>query len=78
MNDEYIPVSCECHSEYELAIMHNKTLRVHWRDSEKTRHTTVRPTDLHTLNRAEYLAGYDDTGKHIQIRLDKIIEAHEI
>ena len=41
MND-YIPIACKLHSEYELAIMQGRSLRLSWRDAQQARHTGKR------------------------------------
>ncbi|NNG14011.1 MAG: transcriptional antiterminator, Rof [Gammaproteobacteria bacterium] len=78
-NDTYIPVSCERHSEYELAIMHKQTLVITWNDEQdKTRHQQLMPYNIVTEQKAEYLLVKNIHGENKKIRLDKIIEAHPI
>ncbi len=74
MDDKYyIPISCDLHSQYELAIMHNKSLLLNWQDEDKLSHEAkVTPLDVITCNRAEYLKVLDSEGKENLIRLDRI------
>ena len=74
MNDQnYIPISCDLHSQYELAIMHNKSLLLNWQDENSLSHEAkVTPLDVITRNRAEYLKVLDSEGKENLIRLDRI------
>lgn len=76
MNEAYTPVSCEQHSEYELAIMHGKTLEVSWQDKHgRSQKQSLKPYDIVTEHKAEYLLGKDSLGEDKKIRLDKITEA---
>jgi len=76
MSDQYKPVSCAIHSEYELAIMHNQSLHITWQDSNNEHQTLFAiPDDLFTRDHAEYLLITDVTGTQLELRLDKILEA---
>lgn len=78
-DNKYIPVSCERHSEYELAIMHRQTLVISWCDEhDDTQQQALRPYDVVTENKAEYLLANDAMGNDKKIRLDKIIEAYSV
>ena len=71
--NEYIPIACKLHSEYELAIMQGRSLRLSWRDAQQTRHTgTVMPLDLFTHAGAEFLRVRDTGRREHDIRLDWI------
>lgn len=72
----YKPISCELHSEYELAIMHKNKIYLTWRkDGEVVTETNVIPVDVHTKNKAEYLVvKTSEQNKLFSIRLDYIIE----
>ncbi len=74
MNDQnYTPISCELHSQYELAIMHKNSLLLQWQDENSLSHEAkVTPLDVITRNRAEYLKVLDSEGKENLIRLDRI------
>lgn len=72
----YQPISCELHSEYELAIMHENTLCLTWRkDGEVVTETNIIPVDVQTKNKAEYLVvKRTEQDNLFSIRLDYIIE----
>ena len=75
MNKEdppYLPVPCELHSQYELAIMQRQTLKLVWRDGQQTHISTVAPLDLQTRQGQEFLIAKDQQGQRLQIRLDYI------
>jgi len=75
-NIPYKPVSCDLHSQCELAIMHKNKFFLTWRNKEGiVTKTDITPVDIQTKNKAEYLVAK----KHGQsdvflIRLDHIIE----
>lgn len=74
--DRYTPIDCGLYSEYELAIMHRRRLRVHWRDAAGTDHIErVMPRDLKTENRCEYLIAERQDGSLLSLRLDRILRA---
>jgi Rho-binding antiterminator len=76
---EYIPVSCERHSEYELAIMRRLSLAITWKDEhDESQSETLEPYDLVTEQKIEYLLARRSHGEVVKMRLDKIIEAHPI
>ena len=72
----YQPISCELHSEYELAIMHKNKLCLTWRkDGEVVPETNIIPVDVQTKNKAEYLiVKKSEQNEPFSIRLDDIIE----
>ena len=74
-SDDYKPIACGLYSEYEVAIMHRETLRLHWRDNTGMDHIDrVVPSDLQTRNHCEYLIASDCAdGSQLEIRLDHII-----
>ena len=76
----YQPISCEIHSEYELAIMHKNKISLTWRkDGEVVTETNVIPVDVETKNKAEYLVvKTSEQNKVFSIRLDYIIEMRNI
>jgi transcriptional antiterminator Rof (Rho-off) len=66
----YNPVSCQLHSELELAIMHKSCIKL------KLEHSSciIKPHDIITENnKGEFLLGIDQNGLVMKIRLDKII-----
>ena len=76
MSNDYKPVSCATHSEYELAIMHKQVLSITSRNKDGIRYSEeVVPLDIITREKAEYLVFRDQNGVKKEKRLDKIIEA---
>lgn len=72
-NDNYIPVECGLHSEFELAIMHHTKLKLSWQDDEGTEHTEIiEPLDLVTRKQQEFLVIKRTGPVTEEIRLDKI------
>jgi len=73
--EQYTPISCDLHSQYELAIMHKNKLALTYKlhDCSIVKHTVL-PLDLQTKNKAEYLLILDSKNKKICIRLDHILE----
>ena len=73
MND-YQPIDCGLHSEYELAALQREFRQLSWRDSEgQVCSGRLRPVDLLTRDKAEYLVAEDADGKRVELRLDAII-----
>lgn len=71
----YQPISCDLHSQYELAIMHKNTLQLSWScDGELITETNILPLDVQTKNKAEYLIAVTGSNKNLCIRLDHITE----
>ncbi len=74
-NDSYKPVSCDLHSQYELAIMHKNKLQLSWLSNGETiSESNISPLDIQAKNKAEYLIAVTTTNKNLRIRLDHIIE----
>lgn len=74
-NDTYKPVSCDLHSQYELAIMHKSKLHLTYQsENHSSVSNIVTPTDVQTKNKAEYLIAVTSRGENLCIRLDHIIE----
>ncbi len=44
----YIPIACDLHSEYELAILHRQPLHLVWSENNVIHDETVLPLDLRT------------------------------
>ncbi len=75
-DDKYTPIDCGVYSEYELAIMHHRRLRLHWQDESGNDHVEcVMPLDLVTRNKSEYLIAKSHDGGTITLRLDRIVRA---
>ena len=72
---DYTPIDCGKHSEYELAIMQGRLLRLSWQDGEGQAHIAVLlPLDLLTRNHEEFLVGRDEQDNRVELRLDYIIK----
>ena len=79
LDTPYKPISCELHSEYELAIMRKNKLCLTWNEdgNSKTR-TNLTPVDVITKDKAEFLIIKTEVQDEIFIRLDHITEMHVI
>lgn len=76
---EYKAIECALHSQYELAIMHKETLLLHWKTKGNIQHKEqVKPLDIITRNRAEFLLIEHNDGKQEEIRLDYIISSETV
>lgn len=74
-SDTYQPISCELHSQYELAIMHKNKLQLSWlSENQLVTETDISPLDVKTENKAEYLIAVTSDNKNLCIRLDHITE----
>ena len=77
--NDYVPISCASYSDYEVAILHRRTLRVRWKDPDGAEHIErVRPLDLQTKNGEEFLIAEDTHGEPLRLRLDWIQSADAI
>lgn len=73
---DYTPIDCGLHSEYELAIMQQRKLRVSWTDPGGQAHVeTLRPLDLITRQHEEFMVAETANQQRIELRLDYIIRA---
>jgi len=72
----YQAISCDLHSQYELAIMHKNKLFLTWRNKEGiVTETDISPVDIQIKNKAEYLVAKKHGKTDVfLIRLDHIIE----
>ena len=69
--DTYTPIACALYSEYELAILRRRRLRLRWCDAEGMDHIeVVRPVDLQTRQGEEFMVLEDGR----ELRLDRIVE----
>ncbi len=76
---DYTPIDCGLHSEYELAILRGKRLRISWRGADGQHHIDVlKPLDLQTRNREEFLIGEDRQGQQLELRLDHILKTRQL
>lgn len=77
MSSDYTPIDCRTYSEYELAILRGWRLRLSWQDDAGITHIEqLQPRDLQTRDHVEYLIADREDGERIEIRLDRIQEAH--
>lgn len=74
---DYVPVSCDMHSELELTIMHGQQIQCHWQDAFEEKRATISPVDIITRNSEEFLSArvFDQL---IEIRLDRIFSYKNI
>ena len=72
-DDTYQPVSCELHSQYELAIMHKNRLELSWlAQGELVTASDITPLDVQTRDKAEYLVAVNSNDEKLCLRLDQI------
>jgi Rho-binding antiterminator len=77
LNAPYQPVSCDLHSLYELAIMHQYKLRLSWREQDEViTAENIFPLDIQIKNKAEFLIAKTAEQNNLCIRLDHITELH--
>jgi Rho-binding antiterminator len=70
---EYTPIDCGLYSQYELAILHHRRLRISWRDNQGETHIGIlTPRDLQTREGAEFMIAEDQDGQSLELRLDWI------
>lgn len=75
-SDGYTPIDCALHSEYELAIMHRSQIQLAWTDRNGLQHIeTVRPVDMITRDKQEFLQFRTINNELHEIRLDMIIQS---
>ena len=75
-HQEYRPIACVLHDQYQLAAMRGVLLDIWWEaGSEGGMQRRLRVLDVFTRDRAEYLTGVTSTGERYQIRLDWISRA---
>ena len=76
---DYIPIDCGLYSEYELAVLHGGRHRIFWREPRGQLHMQVlKPCDLCSRNREEFLVAEDLDGRQVELRLDYIIRTQAI
>lgn len=73
--DNYIPIECGLHSEYELAIMHKTLCTLYWIDACNVKNNAlVIAVDLFNRDKQEFLRVKTTDNIIHEIRLDKIIK----
>lgn len=72
--DKYDPIECGLHSEYELAIMHQRNVILSWRELDKPTQTEeVKPIDMIVRDKQEFIKVRNNNNKEMEIRLDNIV-----
>jgi transcriptional antiterminator Rof (Rho-off) len=67
----YQPVACAFHDVFEIAILRGQGLWARWETPEgEARAGRLAPLDLRVRDRAEWLLAEDETGAHLELRLD--------
>lgn len=69
---DYVPIACDLHSEYELAILHRRPLHLVWSENNVIHEEAVLPLDLKTEHHEEFLLCRAKDGSTHRIRLDQI------
>ena len=69
---DYVPISCDTHSEYELAILRRQKLRLFWHESNVCHNEWILPLDFQTRRGEEFLIGRNEAGETLKLRLDRI------
>lgn len=77
MPDDYQPVACSLHSEYELMAMHRDQIQLEYSEGQQQYSVTGQVIDLVTRNGAEFLC-ITSAGQQLQIRLDHIARLKKI
>ena len=71
---DYTPIDCGLYSEYELAIMHQRSVQLTWHDADGTVHIgSCQPLDLRARQGEEFMLVRDAAGMEQEIRLDYIM-----
>ena len=68
----YMSISCDLHSECELAILRRQWRRLVWADSNAIHDEVVLPLDLKTARHEEYLVCRVKGDTTREIRLDRV------
>jgi Rho-binding antiterminator len=72
VDDRYKPISCSTYSDFEVAILHRRKLRLRWAEGNVIHDEIVTPLDLQTREHQEFLICRDATGASRTLRLDHI------
>lgn len=76
MTNDYVPIGCDMHSEYELLAMHRA--RVELEIEGETQPLRLRVCDLVTQAGAEFLITENAAGERQQWRLDRVRAARRL
>ena len=71
-DNQYQPISCELYSEYELAIIQHKKIKLVWKENDRHCIGLVMPLDLITEDHQEFLIAQDQHKQLLRVRLDHI------
>ncbi len=71
IKDKYVPVSCQLHSELELAVMHHEKLEIEL--GQNTNNIEGWASDIFTSDKCEYIKIKGSDGCLSNIRLDIIV-----
>lgn len=72
MKNPYIPIACSLHDEYEIAIMHKKSLNIRWVDDDGQHTARVLPKTILVKDKQEFLIADTQDNHELCIRLDKV------
>ncbi|MBA2490781.1 MAG: transcriptional antiterminator, Rof [Gammaproteobacteria bacterium] len=76
MSRNYVPVTCERYSQYELVILRGQSVRVAWHGPRGlARIEILKPLNLRTRSGGEYLIARNRLGQWRVMRLDRISNA---
>lgn len=70
--NQYQPISCELYSEFELAIIQHKKIKLVWREGDQHHIAVVTPLDLITEDHQEFMIAQDHRKQLLRVRLDYI------
>lgn len=69
---DYKPIPCANYDQYEIAIMHGRTLHLTWQEGNVIYDQVVTPLNLRTAHGEEFLILRTRTGETLEVRLDHI------
>ena len=79
MMTDYTPIDCGLYSNYEVAILEKRRLRISWRaPGGQVCIDVVVPVDLKTLHHEEFLVAENQAGATLELRLDYITKAEPV
>ena len=75
----YQPISCDLHSQLELAIMHEQHLQIEFVQADERLSLTIKPLDIIARkDKGEFLIAENESGQTMEIRLDKLLSFTEL
>jgi len=69
---DYVPINCDIHSQYELACLRRRPVRLMWTAGNIVYDQVVVPIDVQTVSHSEFLLIRLAAGTEERIRLDHI------